>query len=400
MRTRFGRFLLTALLLTVFLAGEVRGQVGPSLAPPAYELPIPLGGPRFRQDGTGIFFAAEFLFLEQTIPIESQPVAFRGFVDVDGSIGGTPGRFIGSGAEALNTRQLDGPDSFQPGLALAAGWRFSSGTIFEIGWWHLTDARYSATASVIPPNFTVGTQLADTFLTSPNFNFSTEFIGAAQNVVLGNPGATPGIWNAASEMTIDFVQRFDMGYANFQIPIDVSEDYRIYGTVGAKALIMWERFRWRTVGRDVNGQAPPTSVAIYSNVVSNRLYGATIGFTYDWFWGDSPLGSFALTASLEGSLMIDIVKERAKYELGDFSTAASRAINEYTLAPVVYGDISLWWFPYEAVQCRIGYNILAAFNTIAADQPIDFNVGAVSPNWQRGQIRILNGLHFGVGFLF
>jgi hypothetical protein len=392
---------LVSLLLVGLLAvpGTVRAQVQAlEQAPPTPLLPLPIGGQRYEEGGP--FVGAEFLFWQQSNPLKRQQVAFRGFVDVGGGITGAPGQYVGSLAPALHTDDVSGPITYQPGLSVVGGWRFRDGITLEAGWWHLSDARYSATASLLPQNLRVGSTLADTFISSAVYNFPINYAGASQNVNLGNPGDTFGIWNASSLMTIDFVQRFDMGMINFRVPIDQTEYWRMHGIIGGRAVIMWERFRWRTVSYDLNGQAAADDQAIYSNVVSNRWYGANLGVGGDWFLGDSPLGGFAFSAEIHGSVGVDIVKERAKYELGDFSTAASRAMNEYTISPLVQGDLSLWWYPTQGIQCRLGWQCLAIFNTIASPRPIDFNVGAVAPGYERGIIRFFNGLHVGVAIVF
>src|SRR5207237_1588772 len=127
-----------------------------------------------------------------------------------GSITGTAGQFVGSRAEALNTNQLEGPGTWQPGMRVGLGWRFEGGAVLSLNWYHLHDSRYSATASLAPPGLQGGVNLADTFLFSPVFNFPVNFAGNPFNVFPGNPGATFGIWNAASLETISYVQRFDM----------------------------------------------------------------------------------------------------------------------------------------------------------------------------------------------
>ncbi len=174
----------------------------------------------------------------------------------------------------------------------------------------------------------------------------------------------------------------------------------MYWIVGGRAIIMWERFRWRTVANDITGLAGPDDVGVYSNVISNRLYGANVGIGGDWFWGSSPLGAFAASCELQGALMVDFVKERARYELDDRSTAATTAINEYTFAPVVQFDVSLWWYPYQGIQCRVGWDMLAIFNTVSSPAPVDFNFGSLTPAWEDGQLRWLRGLHVGVGVVF
>lgn len=391
-----GRWSLLLLVGLAMTPGTAFAQL--EQAPPYPMLPLPLHSNRIEEGGP--FVSAEFLFWLQSNPMERQTVATRGFVDTSGGITGTPGTFVGTGQDALHTDNVSGPLSRQPGVALFAGWRFRDGILLEIGWWHLTDARYSSTASLIPANFNLGPQASDTFLFSPVFNFPINYAGPDVEVSGAPPGSTFGIWNAATTMTIDFVQRFDMGMINFRVPIDKSEFWRMYGIVGFRTIIMWERFKWRTVAFDDQGLSAPDDQAIYSNVVSNRWYGANFGVSCDWFLGDSPLGAFSVSAEVHGSIGIDIVKERAKYELGDFSTAASRAINEYTVSPVVQGDLSIWWYPTQSIQVRMGWQAMAVFNTVASPNPIDFNMGAVAPEWERGITRWMRGMHIGVGFIW
>ena len=42
-----------------------------------------------------------------------------------------PGTFIGSGADALNTQQVHGPQTYEPGFNLTMGWRFENGVTVE-----------------------------------------------------------------------------------------------------------------------------------------------------------------------------------------------------------------------------------------------------------------------------
>ncbi|MGF1581927.1 MAG: hypothetical protein ACFCD0_21590 [Gemmataceae bacterium] len=385
----------------LFVPTEARAQVEVPPTPfPFPNYPLPLGGPRYEEGG--IFVGFSGLFLQQTNPMENQVIGRRGFIDFDGSIGGVPGRPVGSGEVALQTDDVSGPVTFQPGMELVVGWRFRDGIVIEGVWWHLTDARYSATAGIIPQGFGFGPGLSDTFITAPVVNFPIEYAGQGTNLGVGNVGATFGIWNAATEMNIDFVQRFDMGAINVRIPIEETDTRRFYGLAGIRALIMWERFTWRTTSRDVTGFTTPADQAIYTNVVSNRLYGGTIGCGYDWFLGSSRFGGFALTVDLQGSVMFDIVKERAKYQLADpfLATAASRAQNEFNFSPVVQGGLHFWWYPTQGIQVRLGYDVLAAFNTVAATEPVDFNYGALSPPYEDWQTRVFHGFRAGVAFVF
>jgi hypothetical protein len=391
------------LVCGLLLAGLFGGM--PSLAQAQYNFPVPpvsftgpLSHPRYETGG--FFLGLEGKFMWQNRPIKDQTIAFRGFVDADGSIGGSVGKFIGSGREALSTRQLRGPGTFVPGTNLSFGWLFENEVCITINWWHLWDARYSATASPIPIGFAGGPQLADTFLTAGVFNFPLDFAGNPQNVVGGNPGATVGIWNAASLMTIDFVQRFDLAELQARIPVSMTDNHRFYGTIGPRAVTFWERFKWRTVDADDTGVASEQTVAIYSNVTSNRLYGLALGCGHDWFLGDTPAGAFACTFDVDAALYLDFVKGRAKYEIADKSTAASRARNFWSLVPGVQANLKLWWYPWEGIQMHLGYDFISFFNTYSSPQPVDFNFGAIDPEWQAGGFRYLHGLNWGITFVF
>jgi hypothetical protein len=392
MRMRFTWLVLVGALLV--LPANVRAQY--------YEVPPvvftgPLSHPRYEEGG--IFVSAQGLYWRQSRPLSDQQVAVRGFVDVDGSITGKTGAFVGSGTEALNVSALQGPGSWEPGLNLNLGYRFESGLVFQVGWYHLVNSTYSATASLAPRNLSAPNNLADTFLFSPVFNFPINFSGPGQKLAIGNPGATFGIWNAASLETIQFKQRFDMGEFTARIPIWQTENYRNYGLVGPRGVTMWEQFKWRTVSADVNGLSNNGTIADYRNTVSNRLYGVHLGCGNEWFLGDTPAGAFSVHLDLEAAFYYDFVKARASYELADRSTAAGRKRNLSALVPEVEARLNFCWYPWEAVQVKIGYDIFAFFNTVASPKPIDFNYGTIDPGYTSFS-RLFHGLTFGIGVVF
>lgn len=400
MRTRIGGLLLA--VAGALLTPAARGQnnaINYEVPPTGNFLPGPLGHPRY-EDG-GFFVAAEFLFWRQTNPIGDQTVAVRGFVDVDGSItGAPPGTFIGSGEEALNTHQVSGPGTFQPGLNLTAGWRFRNGNVLTASWTHLWDARYAATATLVPPGYRVGAALENTFLFAPVVNYAPEYAGQDFNLAFGNPGATYGIWNAASVMQIEYLQRFDQGDITLRTPLWETMGYRNYSLVGPRIVTMYDRFKWRTVDISFDGLAGPQDTALYINIVSNRLYGVHCGCGHDWFLGHTPVGGFAVSLETQAAFFIDFVKERAKYQLADKSTAASRSRNDYTFVPEVEAKFNLWWYPTEAIQVRVGYDVMAFFNTVSSENPIDFNFGTIDPHWNKWTTRLFHGINFGVGIVF
>jgi hypothetical protein len=138
--------------------------------------------------------------------------------------------------------------------------------------------------------------------------------------------------------------------------------------------------------------------AIYTNIVSNNLYGPFCGCGTDCYLGKN----FALSCDLTGAVMMNFVKERAKYERGEQNLApqSKRGRNEYTLAPNAEAAVNLWWYPIEAVQIRVGYNLMTYFNTVASEEPIDFNFSAVDPPYEREAIRVLHGVNVGIAFTF
>src|SRR5262245_46318515 len=85
MRTssKWGAWLLTA------LAGLAPGAAsGQEYAPPDFQLPIPIY--HTHPEVGGLYTYYSFAMYRQNNPIKSQTVAVIGFVDVDGSITGTP----------------------------------------------------------------------------------------------------------------------------------------------------------------------------------------------------------------------------------------------------------------------------------------------------------------------
>jgi hypothetical protein len=393
MRTRIIFCLLAALALGVPASVRAQAEVIPR------DFVGPLSHPRYETGG--LYTAFEFLYFKQRNPLQSQDIMFRGFIDIDGSISGAPNTFVGSNEVALNTRQLDGPQTYSPGFNLTLGWRFEDGLALQVSWWHLSDVRTNAAASVIAPDYRNGTNLENTVLFAPVFNLSPQFAGNLQNLDTGNPGATYGIWNAASAAQISFIQRFDMVELTGRYPIMETDCYRSYGNFGPRGIVMWERFKWRTIDVSNTGNAGDNTIADYSNVVSNRLYGLVFGVGNEFKIGEaSRLGALSLFADVNVAMYGDFVKGRSRYELADQSIAYTYARNMFTLAPGFDAKIGFQWYIYEAITIRLGYNYLGLVNTIASPQPIDFNLGSVHPAYNRGFYRSFDGLDFGIGFVW
>jgi hypothetical protein len=404
-----------ALLLTagVFLApSSARAQDTPALSDP--EVPLPLYSDRPEQGG--FYAAAEFMFFRETNPLKDQEIAVRGILDFDGSItaaltgtqvnntGGAPviipgtpavGHFIGSGTPALLANDAGGPLSYEPGFRLTMGWKFSDGLAVEVSWMRLNEAKYQAVASLVPPGQNGGPELADTFLFSPVFNFPSQFAGEPQKLALGNPNAAYGIWDAASVMSISFVQRYTEYDITARVPIFETDYCRTYGLIGPRYASLWENFQWRTVSQSFDGSAGADDVAIYNNIVSNQMYGVFAGVGSEWWLGHG----FSISADGRAATLFDFAHLIAKYELGDFSIESKRARRDYSVVPELDASVNVWWYPIKGVQIRVGYNLLAFFNTFSAADPVSFNYGGLDPSYQR-TTRFFDGLNVGIGFIF
>ncbi|HLW67203.1 MAG TPA: Lpg1974 family pore-forming outer membrane protein [Gemmataceae bacterium] len=437
MQTRAGWI---ALVLTGGLALAFAPAVGRAQFPNGLDVggrdaplfPLPLSSNR-PEDG-GFYTALEYKMLRMTKTIGNQPLAVRGFVDVDGSVQrdlggsfiivgttvvfnpgppGPPGAFLGSGAEALNVNQLATDWTYGPGYELTLGYRFENGWAVEANWTQIFSVKYTAGADSIPPGFAVGPVLADTFLFSPVVNFPIQYAGPASRLGVGNPGATYGIWNAASSMTEQYTQRYNEGNILGRYPVLTSDVSRTNVYVGYRFSWIWENFRWDTVARDFAGNATAADHAIYNNIVSNRMYGPFIGAGQEFYLGKG----FAIELAIDQAAMLDIVKERATYSLADRSTEAKKQMVEYSFAPETEGKIDLTWYPTRGIQFRLGWDFMMFLNTVSNPYPVSFDFNNFNnftntaagqpfaglfnithPIFERIAIRYMDAIHGGVTF--
>jgi hypothetical protein len=376
--------------------------------------PLPTGP--YQHDGSGFYTAVEFMMLRMYRNIGAQQVAVRGLVDSAGLLNGTPGAFLGSGEEALNTAQL-GRQAWSPGSRLTIGYRNEQGWNFSLSWLHLFDTKSSAGASTQGPNFGDQTfNLENSFLFSPVFNFSPDFTGPVARNTTGGPiatngsivfGALNGIWNGASDMTIVYTERFDNWDASVKVPVFETENARTYAIAGGRFSWIWERFMWRTtaLGIDVDNialGAPPQQTsrpewaARYLNTLSQRMYGPMIGTGHEVWLGSG----FSLDLECTGSVLLDIAKQRAKYVREDQATQSKRAWTDFRIVPNFNVGLNLTWQPLEGVTIKAGYNALNYFNTLQMTNPIGFNFGQIDPGYTTKAYRILHGANVGVGFVW
>jgi hypothetical protein len=393
---------------TIFRGQMNSGQDVPRADP---VFPVPLY--HDRPETGGFFFAGEFLYWRQTNPIGHQTIAIRGFQDDDGTILGPPaGKFAGSGQPALFADDGSGRSTFTPGYHFSLGYRFGGeGLTVSLDYYSLFHARYSAGATLVPQTFPPPGQLdpalANTFLFSPVYNFPPAFAGnGLPKVGAGDAQATYGIWNAASEETIKFDQRLDRWEVNFRIPVWQTDTdpcaepeglgARCYGLAGFERVWLWERFSWRVVSRDSLGNADPTTVALYSNTLSQPLYGPYVGYGMECYAGNG----FAVTLDAKAALLADFGREIVKYQRGDFATQSKFANREYDIVPELRAQLNVWWYPIEGVQIRVGYDFFTLINTLYSPDPVAFNFDNPDPGYKHLPFRLFDGFNAGIAFIF
>lgn len=427
-----------AALLLGSMAGQAQQAKADDIGVADPILPLPLYHPR--ADKGGLFVSTSFAMYQQTNPLSHQGVAYRGFVDVSGTAQnpfiGAPGgflvdpprfyagQFVGSGQEALNVDSVSGPGTFQPGMKIEAGWKFNDGTTLTVNGLWLAQASYTSAATLAPKGLQAGANLADSYLYAPVYNFLPDYAGPeldvynpsggmgifqGERLTTGSPfptqqmgieqarGAAYGIWNAAEVMTQEFTQRLQTYNIDVRVPVYENETYRLSGIVGARMFWIWERYKWRTIDYNIDGQAGGLDQAIYTNIVSNRMYGAHLACQNEWYLGHG----FAFNFIADAGLMIDIVKTRAKYELGEkyIGPVSKRGRSMYTLVPELAGTFGISWYPVEGIEMKVGYDVMALFNTISSRHPIDFNFGAMDPAYE-SQFRLINGFTAGIALVF
>jgi hypothetical protein len=384
------------------MAAAPAAALGQQYTPPDTVWPFPLYSNR--PDDGGFFAFGEFVYFNQTNPLQHQLIAVRGIKDVFGDITGTTGKFIGNNppTPALFADDAGGPGSFQPGFTAGLGWRFANGVSIEASWLHLVTARYDGIATLFPPTLNAGANQAESFLFANVFNFPADFVGPPDklfSLLTGDITGNIGIWNGASIMQVTFFQRFDEYNLTGRIPVYQDDCWRTYGLIGPRLSWIWERFRWRTTSADFLGESSPADVAVYSNVVSNRMYGVHAGCGTECRTGDTPIGTFAVSVDTEVAGMVDLVKENASYERGDRQISAKRARQQFKLVPEIQANVNAWWYPIEGVQLRVGYDLMGFFNTVSSPNPVSFNFGGLDPAWV-SQTRWFNGLNTGIAFIF
>ena len=354
------------------------------------------------EDG-GLFIAGEYVMYRQSNPLRSQVLATRGFVSTNPNTGALPGVHVGSGETALDVQQLSGTQ-YSPGYKYEVGYKFQDGSVLSISDTRLFDGNKGAGATFANHGFVEGNNLENSFLTAPVFNFPVEFSGPPVKLIGPNGlpaiGGIVGIWNGASEMTEKFTGLTEDWDLTYRLPSYYeTETCRMTGYVGIRYFKIWDGFTWTTIDIDLNtGSGGGQDTAIYTQVTSNNLWGPFVGHSWEQYIGKG----FALQLDLGVAGLLDIVRERAKYEIGlkdEGFPIGKTSRSDYTLSPEVTASLALMWYPYQGVQVRAGYNLMAVFNTFASENPVGFDFPNPDPKYNR-ETRFFDGLDIGIAFIW
>src|SRR5262249_21387879 len=147
----------------------------------------------------------------------------------------------------------------------------------------------------------------------------------------------------------------------------------VYSLAGARFAWFFERFYWRTVDLDATGNGSPANNAIYSNFLSQRMYGGFVGCGHEVYLGNM----FSVSLDVTGAAFMNVHKERARYELEARTTQSKFGREGFDLVPSGTADINLWFYPIEGVQMRLGYYGLTYFNTRYMREPVGYNFGNI-----------------------
>jgi len=403
---------LAKLLAVAFLMAPVpvKAQpLGQGTLNPFWQHPLPLNGSK----SDGFFAAVEAIYWHVNNPLERQVLAQRGFWDVGGTIvPGTddPGRFYGSGEVAL-TADMAGDDSFEAGFRSTVGYRFTNGLEIEVCYWTLPVFNHTAQAGIIPQSQSAGVGFGDTFLSVPFYNFPIEFAGPDNDVLSQTivPGTSPtqftpgpptiafGIFNAAELFLIKFEQELWNLEFNVRMPIEQTDYTRSYMILGPRIMYLFENFEMRVVDLDIGGDGSPLNTARYSTRTRNNLFGVQIGYGSELYLK----GGLALSGEVRVGCFFDVFRGKVNLEREDGPNAPNvrNDHEDHGFSPFVQGGLFLWYYPTDGIVIRCGYEYTGVINVWRSPNPIDYNIGVLSPDFKQMYLQ-LDGASLGVAFIF
>jgi hypothetical protein len=126
------------------------------------------------------------------------------------------------------------------------------------------------------------------------------------------------------------------------------------------------------------------------------MYGPFFGCGHEVYMGKR----FSVSLDVTGAVLMNVIKERAKYKLESNEIQNKLSRDEFGIVPSATAHLNLWWYPIEGMQIRVGYNAYTFFNTMRMEQPIGFNYSSLDPAYETQYFRIVHGANAGIGLFF
>ena len=297
---------LLTILALILVPASVCGQANVPPEEPPWPLPVFNTHPEMG----GLYIAGEGLLYSMDNPLKLQPIAIKGFTDTKGDISGIPGTFVGNGQSAL-TDESGMRHDLTTGFNFVIGYKFSNDTAIEVDWMHLLQTGFCWSTPAAPYNIVNTPAFAQAYMSSPVVNLPVGYAGPPQKVPSGL-----GLLNLRHlECCCGHAHQLPAAIRQGRSPVSPTDHSErrlpLVWHPGRRMVYLRERFDWVTVDADLNGNSTSNDVGLYTNKVSNLMFGPKLGWGNEYYMGHG----FALTIDLEGALMFDLVNEYACYSL-------------------------------------------------------------------------------------
>ena len=152
-------------------------------------------------------------------------------------------------------------------------------------------------------------------------------------------------------MDIKFTQRYQEMNIGVRVPMFQTDYSRVYGMAGGRFALVLRAVHLadrelRQRRNRIPALTPPITPTPSRSACTARSSGAGTR-------SSSPT-QFSVSLRPDRCPLLDVAKQRAKYELGDETVQSKWGREEFRLVPNANADLNLWWYPIEGVQIRVG----------------------------------------------
>jgi hypothetical protein len=152
----------------------------------------------------------------------------------------------------------------------------------------------------------------------------------------------------------------------------------------------------RIVDQDIDGNTSPYDTMLYDNEWENQLIGLTTGCQHEYYLGNG----FAISCDGRLGIFANLQQNKTIVARGDDSTIAI-SVQERNLTFSPSGQLGVygWWYPFEGIQIRAGYEVFGALNIRRSEHPVSFDLGHLDPAYDN-QALIMDGFVLGFSLIF